>query len=157
MKRKEERIKKLSFENTEKLYLGVTVTNTNDIHEKIKRRINMGNASYYLLEKILLSRMHSEKFKVNTHKTVILPVVLYGCGTWSLNLREEYKLREFENKKLRMIFGAKRDDVAGEWRCCMHFIPHPAKFILILSVIKGLESNYVVIVLFIEVINYVIM
>ncbi|KAJ4433485.1 hypothetical protein ANN_15788 [Periplaneta americana] len=50
------------------------------------------------------------------HKTVILPVVLYGCGTWTLTLREEQRLRVFENKVFRKIFGAKRDEVTGEWR-----------------------------------------
>ena len=57
----------LSFENVEKFgYLGVTVTNTNDIREDIKRRINMGNACYYSLEKILSSRLLSKKLKVKT-------------------------------------------------------------------------------------------
>ena len=69
-------------------YIGVTVTNTNDIREEIKRRINMGNAYYYSLEKILSSRLLSKKLKVKTYKTIILPVVLYGCETWSLTLRE---------------------------------------------------------------------
>ncbi|KAJ4451051.1 hypothetical protein ANN_02487 [Periplaneta americana] len=50
------------------------------------------------------------------YKTVILPVVLYGCETWTLTLREEHRLRVFENKVLRKIFGAKRDEVTGEWR-----------------------------------------
>jgi hypothetical protein len=50
------------------------------------------------------------------HKTIILPVVLYGCETWSLTLREEHTLRVFENKVLRRIFGPKRDEVTGEWR-----------------------------------------
>ena len=56
---------------------------------------------------------------VNTflHLTlVILPVVLYGCETWSLTLREEHRLRVFENRVLRRIFGPKRDGVTGEWR-----------------------------------------
>jgi hypothetical protein len=48
--------------------------------------------------------------------TIILPVVLYGCGTWSLTLREEHRLRVFENRVLRRIFGPKRDEVTGEWR-----------------------------------------
>ncbi|KAJ4433767.1 hypothetical protein ANN_16079 [Periplaneta americana] len=48
--------------------------------------------------------------------TVILPVVLYGCETWTLTLKEEHRLRVFENKVLRKIFGAKRDEVTGEWR-----------------------------------------
>jgi hypothetical protein len=50
------------------------------------------------------------------HKTLILPVVLYGCETWSLTLREERRLRVFENKVLRRIFGPKRDEVMGGWR-----------------------------------------
>ena len=48
--------------------------------------------------------------------TVILSVALYGCETWSLTLREEHRLRAFENRVLRRIFGAKRDGVTGEWR-----------------------------------------
>ena len=94
-------------------YLGGTVTNTNYIREEIKRRINMGNACYYSLEKILSSRMLSKKLKV---KTIILPVVIYGCETWSLALREEHRLRVCENKVLRKIFGAKKDEITGEWR-----------------------------------------
>jgi hypothetical protein len=54
--------------------------------------------------------------KVKIHKTIILPVVLYGCETWSLTLREEHRLRVFENRVLRRIFGPKRDEVMGEWR-----------------------------------------
>jgi hypothetical protein len=54
--------------------------------------------------------------KVRIHKTIILPVVLYGCETWSLTVREEHKLRVFENRVLRRIFGPKRDGVTGGWR-----------------------------------------
>jgi hypothetical protein len=50
------------------------------------------------------------------YETTILPVVLYGCKTWSLTLREEHRLRMFENKVLRRIFGPKRDEVMGGWR-----------------------------------------
>jgi hypothetical protein len=50
------------------------------------------------------------------YKTIILPVVLYGCETWSLTVREEHKLRVFENRLLRRIFGPKRDGVTGGWR-----------------------------------------
>jgi hypothetical protein len=50
------------------------------------------------------------------HKTIILPVVLYGCGTWSLSLREGNRLRVFENRVLRRIFGPNRDEVIGGWR-----------------------------------------
>jgi uncharacterized membrane protein len=50
------------------------------------------------------------------YRTIILPVVLYRCETWSLTLREEHRLRVFENRVLRRIFGPKRDEVTGEWR-----------------------------------------
>jgi hypothetical protein len=54
--------------------------------------------------------------KIKIYKTVILPVVLYGCETWSLTLREKHRLRVFENSVLRRIFGPKRDEVTGVWR-----------------------------------------
>jgi hypothetical protein len=54
--------------------------------------------------------------KVKIYKTIILPFVLYVCETWSLTLREENRLRVFENRVLRRIFGPKRDEVMGEWR-----------------------------------------
>ena len=76
----------------------------------------MGNACYYSVEKILSSHLLSKKLKLNrpTYKTIILPVVLYGCETWSLTLRDEHRV--FENKELSKIFGAKRDEITGEWR-----------------------------------------
>jgi hypothetical protein len=58
----------------------------------------------------------SRKLKVKIYKTIILPVVLYGCETWSLALREEHRLRVFENRELRRIFGPTGDKVTGEWR-----------------------------------------
>jgi len=58
----------------------------------------------------------SKNLKIKIYRTIILPVVLYGCETWSLILREERKLRVFENRVLRRIFGLKRDEVTGEWR-----------------------------------------
>jgi hypothetical protein len=53
---------------------------------------------------------------IRIYKTIILPMVLYGCETWSLTLREEHRLKVFENRVLRRIFGTKRDEVTGEWR-----------------------------------------
>jgi hypothetical protein len=61
-------------------------------------------------------RLLSRNVKVKIYKTIILPVVLYGCETWSLTLREEHRLRVFENRVLRRIFGSKRDEITGEWR-----------------------------------------
>jgi hypothetical protein len=58
----------------------------------------------------------SKNLKIRIYKTIILPVVLYGCETWSLTLREEHRLGVFENRVLRRIFGLKRDEVTGEWR-----------------------------------------
>jgi hypothetical protein len=58
----------------------------------------------------------SRNVKIKIYKTIILPVVLYGCETWSLTLREEHILRAFENRVLRRIFGPKKDEVTGEWR-----------------------------------------
>jgi hypothetical protein len=54
--------------------------------------------------------------RIRIYETVILPVVLYGSETWSLTLREEHRVRVFENRVLRRIFGLRRDEVTGEWR-----------------------------------------
>jgi hypothetical protein len=58
----------------------------------------------------------SKNLKVKIYRTIILPVILYGCETWSLTLKEERRLRVFENKMLRRVFGPKRVEVTGEWR-----------------------------------------
>jgi hypothetical protein len=58
----------------------------------------------------------SKNLKIRKCKTIILPLVEYGCENWSLSLREEHRLRVFENRVLRRIFGPKRDEVKGEWR-----------------------------------------
>jgi hypothetical protein len=54
--------------------------------------------------------------KIKIYRTIILPVVLYGCEAWTLTLREESRLKVFENRVLRRVFGPKRDEVTGEWR-----------------------------------------
>jgi len=58
----------------------------------------------------------SKNLKIKIYRTIILPVVLYECETWSLTLREERGLSLFENRVLRRIFGPKRNEVTGEWR-----------------------------------------
>jgi hypothetical protein len=64
----------------------------------------------------LSSRLHSKPLRIKIYKIIILPVVLYGCGTWSVTLREGHRLRVFENRVLRRIFGPKREEVVGGWR-----------------------------------------
>jgi hypothetical protein len=64
----------------------------------------------------LSSRLLPKNIKIRIYKTIVLPVVLYGCETWSLTLREEHRLRVFENRVLRRIFGPKRDEVTGDLR-----------------------------------------
>jgi hypothetical protein len=62
------------------------------------------------------SRLLSRNVEVRIYKTIILPVVLYECETWYLTVREEHKLRVFENRMLKRIFGPKRDEVTGRCR-----------------------------------------
>ena len=68
------------------------------------------------MQNLLSSSLLSKNLKIKIYRTIILSVVLYGCETWSLTLREEHRLRVFENRVLRGIFGPKRDGVTGEWR-----------------------------------------
>jgi hypothetical protein len=96
--------------------LGTIVTNENSVHEELKRRLNPGNACYNSVQSLLFSHLLSINLKIKIHRKIILPVVLYGCETWSLLLREEHRLRMFENRALRRIFGSKREEVAEGWR-----------------------------------------
>jgi hypothetical protein len=84
-------------------YLGMTVTNQNFINEEIKR-FNLGNACYHSVQNLLSYHLLSRNLKIKVHKTIILRMVWYGSGTWSLKLREEHKLRVFENRMLRRTF-----------------------------------------------------
>jgi hypothetical protein len=97
-------------------YLGTKLTDQNCIHEEIKSRLNSGYACYHSVQSLLSSRLLSKNAKVNIYKTIILLIVLYGCETWSLTLREEDRLRVFENRVLRRVFAPKSDEVTGEWR-----------------------------------------
>jgi hypothetical protein len=97
-------------------YLGTTLSDQNCVNEEIKSRLNLGNVCYHSVQSLLSSRLLSRNVKVKIYKTIILQVVLYGCETWSLKLREEHRLRVFENRVLRRIFGPKRDEVTEEWR-----------------------------------------
>jgi len=66
----------------------------------------------------------SKTIKIKIHRTIILPVVLYRCNTWSLTLREVHSLTVYENRVLRMIYGPRRDEVIGEWRSLTICTPH---------------------------------
>jgi len=104
-----------TFERVEEFkYLGTTLTNQNSIVEEMKSRLRSGNACYHSVQNLLFSRLLSKNLKINLYRIIILPVVLYGCESWSLTLREERKLRLFENMVLRRIFGPRRDEVTGE-------------------------------------------
>jgi len=68
------------------------------------------------MQKLLSSCVLSKNTKIKIYRTIILHAVLYGCETWLFTLREEHRLRVFENRMLRRIFGPKRDEVTREWR-----------------------------------------
>jgi len=79
-----------SIERVEEFkYLGTTLTNQNSIQKEIKSRLKLGNACYYSVQNLLSSRLLSKKLKNKIYRTIILPVVLYGCEIWSLTLSEE--------------------------------------------------------------------
>jgi hypothetical protein len=80
-----------SFENVSQFkYLVTIVTNKNLVREEIKRRLNSGNACYHSVQNLLSSHLLSTNVKIGIYETIILPVVLYGCETWCLTLREEH-------------------------------------------------------------------
>jgi hypothetical protein len=90
-------------------YLGATLTNQNEIHDEIKIRLNSGKLAI-IQSKIFCLSISYKKIKIKIYKTVILPVVMYGCKTSSLTLREEHRLRVFENSALdlkggKMVYG----------------------------------------------------
>jgi len=97
-------------------YLGTTLTNQNSILEEIKSTLKSWKACYHSVKNLLSSSLLSKNIKIKIYRTIILSVVLYWCGTSSLTLREERRLRVFENRVLRRIFGFKRDEVPGDWR-----------------------------------------
>ena len=80
--------------------------NKNSIEEEIKSRLKPGNACYHSVQNLLSSSLFSKNLKIKVYRIIILPIVLYGSETWTLTLREERRLRVFENRVLRRIFVA---------------------------------------------------
>jgi len=95
-------------------YLGTTLTNKNSIQEEIKSSFKSGNACYHSVQNLLSSSLLSKNLKIKIHRTIILLVVLYGCETWSLTLKEEHRLTVLQNRMLRRLFGPKMK--TREWR-----------------------------------------
>ena len=87
------------------------ILNQNSIAKEIKSSLRSKNACYHSVHNLLFSRLLIKNLKIKVYRNVILLVVLYGCEIWSLKLREESKLRVFENMVWKRIFGPKRDEV----------------------------------------------
>ena len=90
--------------------------NQNSNEEEIKSRLQSGNACCHSVQNLLSSSLVSKILKIKIYRTIILHFVLYGHGTWLLILRDECRLRVFENRVWRRIFVPKRDKVTGKWR-----------------------------------------
>ena len=75
-----------------------------------------GNACYHRYRIFCLPVLYPKNINTDTHRTIILVVVLFGCESWSLTLRKEFRLRVFENRALREIFGPMKDKATGKWR-----------------------------------------
>jgi hypothetical protein len=84
----------------------------------------LDNRCYHSVQNLSYSYLLSKNIKIIIYKNIILPVVLYGCETWSLTLWEEHRLRVFENRVLKRIFQPKRNEVTGGWRT-LHKIEIP--------------------------------
>jgi hypothetical protein len=105
-----------SFQRAEQLrYLGTTLINQTSILEEIKSIVKSGNATHHLLQNLFSSSSLLKNIQIKTYRNIHWPVVMYGCETWLLTLREKCRLRVCENRVSR-IFGPKRDKVTGKWR-----------------------------------------
>ena len=108
------RIDNITFERVEDFkYLERTLAIQNSIREEKKFRLKSGNSCYH---SVCLQACYPRLFRIKIYRNILLLVVLYGCEAWSLKLREERKLRVFENIVLRRILGPRRDEVTEECR-----------------------------------------
>jgi len=104
-----------SFEGVEQfIYLEITLTNQNSIQEEIKSMLKSQNACNHSVQNLLSTGLLSKNIEITIYRIIILPVLLHGCETWSVMLREKHRLGVFENRLLRRIFGPKRDVATGK-------------------------------------------
>ena len=92
--------------------MGTILKIQNSTQKEIKNRLKSGNACYHVVQNFLSSSLLSKNLKIEIYRTIILPVVLYGCEDWSLILKEERR----PSGVLRKIFGPKENEVLGKWR-----------------------------------------
>jgi hypothetical protein len=106
-----------AFENMSKFkyeYIPMTVTSQYLIQEEIKSRFNFSDACYRLSQNLLSSHPLSKKIMIKIYKIIIVPLVLYGCETWSFTFREGHRRKVFENRVQRRIFAPKRGQIIGD-------------------------------------------
>jgi len=96
---------KIKTDNSSFERVRTTLMNQNYIQKIIKSRLKSGNACYHSVQNLLSSSLLSKNLNANIYRTIILPVAVYGCDTWSLTLREEHRLRVYENRVLRRKSG----------------------------------------------------
>jgi len=97
-------------------YFVITLTTLHCIHEKIKTRLKLGNVCYHSAQNILSCSLLSKNITTKIFRSNILPAILFGCEICSLTQREKHKLRVFENRVLRKIFGPNRDEATEALR-----------------------------------------
>lgn len=95
-------------------YLGSVVTWDNDCSKDIKARISAGNRCYYALGKVMRTRYISKQTKLLIYKTIIKPIVVYGCESWTMTEQQQQQLRRWERKILRKIYGPVKEQ--NNWR-----------------------------------------